>query len=83
MAHRPSRDSDHGNRGGGAVSEPERRVSYLIEQTPKDRQEWGYVETWPDGDQAARRIAVLRETRLGLLWDFRLVQVDEVRTVVE
>jgi hypothetical protein len=67
------------------VSEPERRVSYLIEQTPKDKQDWGYMETWPDGDQAARRIAVLRETRLRLclFWDFRLVQVDEVRTVIE
>jgi hypothetical protein len=65
------------------VSEPQRRVSYLIEQTPKDRQDWGYVETWPDGDQAARRIAVFRETRLHLFWDFRLVKVDEVRTVIE
>jgi hypothetical protein len=66
------------------VSEPERRVLYLIEQTPKDRQEWGYVETWPDGDQAARRIAVLREpTRLGLFWDLRLVKIDEVSTVIE
>ncbi len=65
------------------MSEPERRVSYLIEQTPKDRQDWGYVETWPDGDVAGRRIAVLRDTRLGLFWDFRLVQVDEVRTVIE
>ncbi len=66
------------------MSEPERRVLYLIEQTPKDRQEWGYVETWPDGDQAARRIAVLREpTRLGLFWDLRLVKIDEVSTVIE
>ena len=65
------------------MSEPERRVSYLIEQTPKDKQDWGYVETWPNGDQAARRIATFRETNLGLFWDFRLVQVDEVRTVIE
>ncbi len=65
------------------MSEPERRVSYIIEQTPKDKRDWGYVETWPDRDVAGRRIAVLRDTRLGLFWDFRLVQVDEVRTVIE
>jgi DUF1680 family protein len=65
------------------VSESERRVSYLIEQTPKHKQEWGYVETWTDGDKAARRLAVFRETRLGLFWDFRLVQVDESRTVID
>jgi hypothetical protein len=66
------------------VSEPERRVLYLIEQTLKDRQDWGYVETWPDKDQAARRIAMLREpTRLGLVWDLRLVKIDEGSTVIE
>jgi hypothetical protein len=62
--------------------EPERRVSYFIEQTPKNKQDWEYVETWPDKDQAARRIAVLRETQAGSFWDFRLTQVDAVRTVI-
>jgi hypothetical protein len=65
------------------MSELQRRTSYIIEQTPKDKHDWGYVETYPDRDVAGRRIAVLRDTRLGLFWNFRLLQVYEVRTVIE
>ena len=65
------------------MSEPERRVSYIIEQAPKGGDGWGHVETYHDKERAERRLAVFRETRLDMFWDFRVVQVDEVRTVIE
>jgi len=65
------------------VSEPEQRVVYVLEETRKDAQEWRCVDRYTDCDYASQKLAVLRESRAGLYWDFRLVQVDEVRTVIK
>ena len=65
------------------MSEPERRVVYVIEQTPKNTEDWKNFETFPEKDCAVRRMQFFRDTRLGLFWEFRLVQIEEVRTVME
>jgi hypothetical protein len=65
------------------MSEPVKRVSYIIEQTPKDKQDWGYVQTHYQVADATQKLSFLRSTRLDLFWDFRLVRVEETRTVIE
>jgi hypothetical protein len=65
------------------MSEPVKRVSYLIEETPKDKQEWRWLESHHDGADATQRISFLRSTLYAVSFDFRLVRVEETRTVIE
>lgn len=65
------------------MSEPVKRVSYLIEETPKDQQEWRWLESHHYGDDATQRISFLRSTLYAASFDFRLVRVEETRTVIE
>jgi hypothetical protein len=65
------------------MSDREKAVLYIIEESPKNQNDWSYVCSCQDGDGAAREIARWRKGKMSLSWDYRLVRVEQTRTVIE